>query len=305
MKKKEKKLILIILVITMTVFVSFTSFSLIKNYKYSAEQFRNQVNECKEILKSENISEKETEHCEMVIATTEVRDNLDFNYIFGEIMKSKFMILSYFMPILISIPALIWIGRLLKTKSLSNYFLRENKNKFLIRLFKEAYSYIGIFIYGVILTLIICLLTCEYDPIYSASKELSWWQYETIKYLWVFIPLYLLNIFFYLAWYINISLIYLKKFHNYIIAIIGSYLSVMAFELVLDLVFRSNLLLKLFPTFDFTFLNAINTFGFEDQNGWWPQMLFVGICFGISLLIVIKLYGNKEKLLSSNERKVS
>ena len=147
----------------------------------------------------------------------------------------------------------------------------------------------------------ICFYT-TFDPSYAIFYETCIWDSNIINYPFIFLLLYLINIILYSISFINISLIVARKQHNYIKAIILSYIVYVGIELFFELIVNE-LILKIVFKAQFGYLfNIMNLFTFNTDYGVFNLLLFSFIFCVFTFIILILKYKNKEKLIIDCEK---
>ena len=121
--------------------------------------------------------------------------------------------------------------------------------------------------------------------------------------IYLFITLYLINIFMYSCIYINLGLIVARYQNNYFLSLVLSYIILFGIELFLELFSTTKVCNVIFGDYcGGPFLNIMNSFTFSDTFGTLPLMLFSFVMLVISFVGVFLAYRNQEKLVIKSER---
>ena len=116
----------------------------------------------------------------------------------------------------------------------------------------------------------------------------------------IYIAIYLLNIFLHSIFYINVGLIFSKKYSNLLVSIVLSYLAFIGVDISLE-VFMSKFL-NLFINFDFNpIFNLFNIWTYHRVDN-----IYLTLIVSISLVIVSSIalyimYRKKEKVIKASE----
>ena len=178
----------------------------------------------------------------------------------------------------------IWVSSFLKNKVFAYYAMRIPYKNIIKKILKEAYRFIwvlpacmiGLFLLEIFKKGLVCNLG-------ACSTEI--WGNFFQNHSFIFISIYLFNIILYLSIYINITLVWLKKYKNYIVAVISSFLTILAIEIFFENVINVPSL-----------INLINFFRFNTRLGLDKLLIFGISCCLLSWGAVYMAYRNKEKL---------
>lgn len=292
-------------ILVFIVLLLFAFFSIYKSYRYS-NSFKLEHDNFQEELKKcdSNINDTSDlsyiKYCERIKNLPDYKE--DFFSTFSNIIVFDFGFLNPFAFLLLVIPSLKYVSDLLKYKYLINSVTRESYYSFLKRLYIKAYKYIWILpTIAIIIMIPICFYT-TFDSSFANFYETSIWDPNIIKYPFVFILLYLINIILYSISFINISLIVARKQHNYIKAVILSYIVYIGIELFFELIVNE-LILKIVFNVQFGYLfNIMNLFTFNTQYGVINLLLFSFIFCFLTFIISVLKYKNKENLIIDCEK---
>ena len=275
--------LLVIIIFSGIVFYEDNNF--INDMKRNDEFVQSSLIKCQN-EKSTSTEESFADFCDRINKNKDVK--VDFYTMLSNVLYSNVRYINLFAFLILVIPSLIIPSKLLKYNSLKKVKSKENYQSFIVKFLKSAFKYIWLLpLLALIIILPITLIT-TFDPTYSILYNTSIWTGNIIYHPIMFIALYILNIFLYSCIFINISLIILRKQHNYILAIILSFLCYVGIELFLEVAVNieiSNL------------FNIISPFMFSNQFGIENLLIFTFVVFGISILGLYLSYRNKEKLI--------
>lgn len=206
-------------------------------------------------------------------------------------------------PLVLIIMSLFGVVNIFKERSAILMLKREKYSTFLRKLFIKIYRYV--WFWPLIMLIIITLFS--HNATFDLENLSEMYYGETLmRNAPLFIFLYLLNILIFSSFYINIALIIMRKQHNYALAVIESFLLIIAIELFLEIII-GNILFGLILNDVQTGLvfNISNAFTFnitEYSHGVISLFTFNISCFIISSIVVYFMYRNKEQLVIDCEK---
>ena len=301
MKKNFKKTNIIIIVIISI----FTFYSIYKNYTYynlfelQHKKIQLEIKECDDtISKSNDVSF--INHCHRIKNLQNYKE--DFFSTLTNILVYDFSFLNPFAFLLLVIPSLKYISDLLKYKYVINSMTRTSYNSFLKHFYLEAYKYIWLLpLIALIIMLPICLYT-TFDPSYANFYGTSMWDLNTMQNPVTFITLYIINIILYSISFINISLIVIRKHHDYIKGLILSYIVYIGIELFFEVIVNELVLKSIFNSQIGYLFNIMNFFTFNTEYGVFNLLLFSFLFCITTFVISFLKYKNKENLIIDCEK---
>jgi len=229
-----------------------------------------------------NLEEWDRNYCE-----TEYPYDIGFtplmDYVIGKL--NNYLIPLVFIIIGLSI---YYINKVLSQKCFKNMIVRESYTTFVLKFLKEAYSFIWVVPFCMLLMILFGIYKYGYDLSYATFGG-SFWNISR-ECTWLFILLYLLNITMYLSVFINLGLIISRKTQKYITALITTFLVIILGQLFLEIIVRN-----------ISVWNFMNFFVFDDTHGL-GTLIFASLTWFIaSWLGVFVAYHNKEKLYLQSE----
>lgn len=284
MKKKRINYLTLIIFILCSFFVLKADYKIYKQEKIFQNNIEKKIEYCNS--NSNNISEEESKTCQKLI-NGDYNLKKEFYEKLNDILGWNLNYFNIIASLILFVLALYSITKIFESKIALLMLKRQKYSSFLVYIFKKAYKYILFWPFIFLLIVIVCLRGTIFDPIISIDSVI--WEINLMSKPILFIFLYILNIMFYSAFYLNIALIVARYKHNYPISVILSFLSVIAIELFLEIVINDFLFAKLFHNYSLGLLfNIINLFTFNtsEVGGVGNLLLFSFMCFFISLILV-------------------
>lgn len=282
---KNKKIYIFILFIGFIIFLFYSVHKELNQYNYQKEQYEPFVNECNIVINENNVNSEEYIRCKTFLDSYKGDEITFFGFLTCILLDYVYNIIIVII-IIIDIFAIKWIHKVFKNKYIINYYMKMSNKDFLKKLLKESYIYIVPIILAFLIFLIFILLR---STIIVDTGSL--WSLDTMKNPILFIIIYLLQLSLFLGTYINMGLIVSRKNFNYILSLISAYFLFIILELFDEIVLGN--ILKINNPFYFSIANC---FAYDDSFGIFSPIYFPLGTFVISLLIVLCLYKNKEKL---------
>lgn len=252
-----------------------------------------EVEVCKSYKNNYN-SDLHKKYCENLISSNDENLNLAYfdvmTYVEDFIPLSSNFILIFF----VVISSTYYISKYLKNKILSNDLMRQSykkiKTKLLICSWLPA---LVIPIISIFKLIVFYVMTKNFD--YSASVIM--WQESSLSNVGLFFISYILISLFDSLIYSNISLIVIRKKHNFILSSLLSYLVIIGVELFLEIVVNMLICTNIFHSEIGVVFNIINFGCFNDSYGIFIPLVVSIVIFFITLIIVCLIYKNKEKVI--------
>lgn len=290
---KKNKLVIIVF----TVLLLFTGYNVLET-----------VNEFNHIYRSENkfldfCRETQDEEYKEVCETALNKEplHLDFFYAFSNIMIFGYRHVFAFISLISLIPAIYYFTKIFKNNVLTSMLTREKYKLVLRKIFTKSYLTTLIFPIIIGLVFIFCYFYTGGFTI-TNSVNGTGWSIETLSHPFWFITLYLVNIIICSLLYVNIGLCITRKYHNYFVSLILSYLSVLAIELFLEIIVGALIMPYVFHTGYSVLISIMNPLSFTDSNGIFGMMICPIIFLGLSAILLYFLYRDKEKLIIDCEK---
>ena len=223
-----------------------------------------------------------------------------YNYLSDMAIEKCGLVVGYLGLLVVLVPALYYVCRLLKNGYIVNYLTRKDYLSFLKCLFGKAYRFVWIL--PLIAIIMICV-SLKYGVIQNNTNTLTLWMSDITNNIYLFIILYLINIFMYSCMFINLGLIVARYQNNYFLSLVLSYVIFFGLELFLELFSASGVCNVFFKDYcGGSFFNIMDAFTFNDAYGVSSVMLFSFVMLVISFVGVFLAYRNQEKLVIKSER---
>ena len=215
----------------------------------------------------------------------------------------------YYLPILaplfIIVPAIYEFHCELHTGTIKNYLLRTKYKKYMLKKYLNSLKNSLILpLFVVFLILCSCLITKSiafgsgsefYGYILAAPEK----QYASI--IGIFMIVYIFNIFLHSIFYVNLGLIYSKKYSNMLVNIVLSYLTFIGVNIVLE-VFIGNILNSIFNVNNLnSVFNLFNIWTYSQIDNLYMPLLVSTLLVIVSSIFVYLIYNNKERVISEIE----
>lgn len=216
----------------------------------------------------------------------------------------------YFFPrgleivVIVIIPACYITTRYLRNKIIFTTLPREGFKKTKRKIFARAYCSILSIMLPLALSIILCLFFS--DSLKPFDREFLTgafgWNANTLANPTIFIIIYFfVNLFFCLT-YVNISLIISRKYHNFFVAVLLSFITIVGVELFLELIVGTVIFGVIIKTDVGVSFNIINGIVLNDALNIYGIFAFAGIVFALSLCIAKREYYHKEDLIIDCEK---
>lgn len=256
---------------------------------------------CETDLSDENnsYSDNYIKYCENILSYKDDKFSF-YNYLSDMAIEKCGLVVGYLGLLVVLVPALYYVCRLLKNGYIVNYLTRKNYLSFLKCLFGKAYRFVWIL--PLIAIIMICV-SLKYGVIQNNTNTLTLWMSDITNNIYLFIILYLINIFMYSCMFINLGLIVARYQNNYFLSLVLSYVIFFGLELFLELFSVSGVCNVFFKDYcGGSFFNIMDAFTFNDAYGVSSVMLFSFVMLVISFVGVFLAYRNQEKLVIKSER---
>lgn len=256
---------------------------------------------CETDLSDDNnsYSDNYIKYCENILSYKDDKFSF-YNYLSDMAIEKCGLVVGYLGLLVVLVPALYYVCRLLKNGYIVNYLTRKNYLSFLKCLFGKAYRFVWIL--PLIAIIMICV-SLKYGVIQNNTNTLTLWMSDITNNIYLFIILYLINVFMYSCMFINLSLIVARYQNNYFLSLVLSYVIFFGLELFLELFSASGVCNVFFKDYcGGSFFNIMDAFTFNDAYGVSSVMLFSFVMLVISFVGVFLAYRNQEKLVIKSER---
>ncbi len=278
------KLVLFLFLLFLFVSLScYVSFRYVKEYNDNLSKY-NLKEEYKEICEGDtsNLEVNQKNICETMYPYED-----GFMYAHSLIVVKYLNIFPLVIIVVIMAFSLLYPSILLKSRFYINELSRKKYKNILGDIIKNTYIYIIPVVTMILLIFIVEIYNFGIDNTYAILNEASLWNYYALSHPIIFILIYTLNIAFFIATYINLGLIVVRKYKKYFPSLITAFLLLVIIQLFLEVVIKKQSILSL-----------INIFRYNDNNGFLVPIIFSFTCFIITTALVCFAYYNKEKLIN-------
>ncbi len=285
-------------------FLILLSIAIYSTFTYIQQNKRNNEIEKEDYEFCESIDYKNTkykEHCENVIESINVKT--DFFTMYTNVLLEGFLNISFVLCLFLIIPSLCYISGYFKNNMISEEITRTSYSKIKMKLFKKSYYSVLILPAVIIITFLICgLYTKSFDVSYALKYGLVPWSESSLKYPTLFIFCYILNIIIHSILYVNIGICIVRKYHNYFVAVILSFLTFIGIEAILEVLFSGIICTTILKNDLGIYFNIMNMISFNDSKGLIMPLVVPFILMIISFVAIHFLYKDKEKLIIDCEQ---
>ena len=279
-------------------FLVLLSIAIYSTFTYIEQNKRNKALEKEDYEFCQTIDYENTEykaHCNNVIESMNAKT--DFFRMYANVLSEGFMYVSLGLSLFVIIPSLCYISSYLKNNMISEEIKKTSYSKIKRKLFRKSYYSALILPVVIIITFLICFLyTKNFDASYAIKNGLVPWNENSLKYPALFIFLYLLNVIIHSILYVNIGICIVRKYHNYFVAVILSFLVFIGIEAILEI--GGGMICSFLSKTDFgLYFNLMNFITFNDSKGLIMPLVVPFIVMIISFVVIHFLYKDKEKLI--------
>ena len=228
---------------------------------------------------------------------------IDFYTAFANIAVMNLSTFSFLLSLFVMLPALIYICHYFRHKMIINDAQRCDYKKIKHKIFTHSYMAVIIFPLIIIIGFTISFLyTKNFD--YNTALNFSSvpWSASTMRSPMIFMGGYLLNVIIHSFLYVNVSLCVARKYHNYFVAAILSFLTVIGIECILEIGFYGVVFTSILHSPVGIVFNIMNFISFNDSYGILANLSVPIIMMILSFIAVHFLYKNKESLIIDCEK---
>ena len=222
----------------------------------------------------------------------------DFHYKL-DIAYSSLLVACYIFGLVLFIISLKEISSIFKNRTALLMLKRENYKNFLKRIFKSVFKSVWFWPLIMLLIFIVCLIGSDFN--YKPNTN-SLYASPVL-----FIILNIISVFLYSITYLNLGLIVVRHQHNYYLAVIESFLLVIAIEIFLEVVPGFIIWQQLYKAtgkdmYNSQLFKILEVFRINLDSGVLVYFIYVISLVLITGFIVYLCYRNKEKLIISCEK---
>lgn len=298
MKKNIKNSIInnIAIIVAFLILFIFFNISALKVYidnEIRKNDMDNSINWCNKLLEYEPDN-----FCKNNIDEYYTKDTLSIYYdIFN---SSKYSTLFYFsIPFLVIASSLYMTSKKFRNQDIKNCLTRESYNKYIKKIFKDAYKSVIIWPLLTIYLLIISYLISGTFEV-SITPNIASFPMSFLKNPSLFIISYLLNTIFMSFFWTNIALLIVPDTRNYIVSVLESIMIYFGIALT-NTFFVILLISKIFHRDVEKYLDFFDVYNYYNRELIPFNILCLSIALISGLLVYLK-YKNKEKIIMKLER---
>lgn len=254
-------------------------------------------------LENEDYSTANEDVCNYIISNFNNYKKITFDTmtIFDEITKYiNVQYLNFFIIIFVVAISLHSIIQILKNKIVINILNREKYIDFIKKLFFSAYKYAWVVPFTMLFLFFLCFIYAKHFDysyrIFTGAELTFRYNMNTM----MFIIGYIISLFFYNIFLINIGLITMRKNQNLVIVIIESFLIYLSVDLVIE-IFFGQFLFKIITGSIYP-ISLFNQFNLVHFNNIWQPIGVELVLALVSAIVVYMLYSDKEKLIIDCEK---
>lgn len=279
------------LVILSVIIYSAVSFS--EQKKSIEERNKENIEFCQ---KNEYVNTEYEHYCDEILNADNIE--IDFFTTYMNVVVLGLGKYTFILFLFIVIPSLYNTSKYLKNKIILEDALRMKYQDIKKKIIGEVYKSLIILPLAVIISFVICyFISGNFDATYALKNSTIVWSESTVNKPIIFMLSYLINIVFHCILYINISLIIVRKYHNYFVSVILSFLLYVGIEAILEIGLNGILFTSLLKSGAGIIFNIMNYITFNDSVGILPILLVSSSLAIISSVIVSYKYRDKEKLI--------
>lgn len=220
---------------------------------------------------------------------------------------TAYNLLQYFSPLIIAIAVIGTLHSEFSSGMFENYLLRMNYKKYLRKTYKVAIKGALIIPFSLILIFILASIFSGFnfslENVDTSLAVYDTWKYDHFLLYGIIICLIQ---FFISLFYANIGLLCLKKCKNKLVAIIMSFVAFLLAHLFIYLVLYAVIINKILGFKELTeYFSITGYWFFENSSDSYIALIISVLLMLFSLVILIRTYRNKEKVIECYEEQVS
>ena len=247
-------------------------------------------------LKTEYKNTEYENYCVEVLNNKNIK--MDFFTAYTNIIVLGLGRYTFILFLFVIIPSLYNTSKYLKNKIIIDDAQRMNYKNIKKKIIFESYKPILILPIIIVISFVICyVISGNFDATYAIKNSTTVWSEATLKKPILFMTMYIINVIFHCILYINISLIIVRKYHNYFVATILSFLLYIGIEAILEIGLNGILFTSILKSEAGIIFNIMNYITFNDGVGILP-ILFVPTTLAILTSVIVYFkYKDKEMLI--------
>lgn len=259
----------------------------------------------KELYNSHCVNQEEIQEDTCNKIGNRLNQGYSFFPIISQTVSYDFRIHSAVVILFVIVPSGIYISKYMKNRIVLAENNRANYKKSIRRVFIKSYLSALIIPLALLIIFVVCFVhTKGFHFKIFEEISLTPWQQSSLNYPLLFLGSWIFNTVMIGLIYVNCNLIVFRKFHNYFIATILTFLLIIGIELFFEIVINTLICRLIFNSEIGIIFNILNPLTFLDNFGVLPTLTFtLSVCL-VSFIAVILLYRNKENLILDCEKNI-
>ena len=248
-----------------------------------------------------NREHSEIKECEYYISGQKSKTTADTLTIFSSTLYNhNFVWINCVAILFIILPCLYDFCKVLKSKMIVNMFNRDNYYHVLKKCFFSCLQNSFVVIIP-LLILLICsyIYSGHFDFTYALNMGNRDFYFKANPF--IYILLYMLSIYMFTIFFINIGLIVARKNHSIIVVLIESFLVFLAIDVVIEIVIGT-IIGNIIVGGRISRFNILNVLYVNYASNYLDMILFPLILLILSFIILKLKYNNKEKFIIDIEK---
>lgn len=305
MKNLKNKNLFFIIVLILFVCFALSSVRVANDVKNNQENLSNShqktIEDCNKVVEGET----NYEVCQIILKEDNPYEKLDI-YDLGFEIINNYIFYGYnvfFFLFIIIAGSCLYVTKYLRSEIIKNTNHRKSYRKIKKELFISSWKYaIIVPVMLLICYIIMYIYTNTYiiSDINMETNNLNEYNFGNNMLLYNLKDLY--NALVLGLIYTNVTLLIARKEHNYVLAVIKSFLAIIGIELFLEIVLNGLVLPVVFKFYDGDFLNIIDLTALQLSSGFYPKIIFITVLMIISFVLVFISYKDKESLIIDCEK---
>lgn len=305
MKNFKNKNLFFIIVLILSICFALSSVRVANDVKNNQENLSNShqktIEDCNKVVEGE----PNYEVCQIILKEDNPYEKLDI-YDLGFEIINNYIFYGYnvlFFLFIIIVGSCLYVTKYLRSEILKNTNHRKSYGKIKKELFISSWKYaIIVPVMLLICYIIMYIYTNTYiiSDINMETNNLNEYNFGNNMLLYNLKDLY--NALVLGLIYTNVTLLIARKEHNYVLAVIKSFLAIIGIELFLEIVLNGLVLPVVFKFYDGDFLNIIDLTALQLSSGFYPKIIFITVLMIISFVLVFISYKDKESLIIDCEK---
>ncbi len=271
---------------------------------------RQEFNQIIKVCHSEEADETLKKHvCPTVQDVTEVKKPSTGFVFFWMIINTNLYLLQFIGPLFIMIPACYHFYKKYRSGAYRNFLVREKYFDYIKKELKGAYKNIWIFpAFLLVLFLISYLISGHFDGSDTVNSLFNTYRAAEVDHIIHFIPFFFLygwNLIMLSILFVSISLFWIRKSLNFAVHIVLSMITYLGIQIVLNSIFVKIYEFLFHSSHGLLIFNLNQYWGYEMPVPLYKELTFFIFALAmISVIVVVRIYNSKERVILDVERKM-